>query len=239
MVELKRRLEEAERELRWAKEGRKSAESRERLVRQELDATRSTGGGSSGGGDAAHVQRLESLLETYRAEIEGLSRDSRDVEDRVTRGAGLVKADELAAAQERTRALEQELVMHQGTIDALTAANNSLDAEVSELMQRLASGEFNPERERCLELRGNPAAKIHAVRTAQLDELREENQALLARLADLDREVPDASAAGRGLVPRESYDKVAKEKEELEIAHEKRLRRLKEVSWNLCTSVPS
>jgi mitotic spindle assembly checkpoint protein MAD1 len=118
----------------------------------------------------------------------------------------------------------------QETVTDLTAANTSLDAEVTELMRRVWSGEFNPERERCLELKANPAAKIHAVRTEQLDNLKAENAALLDRLADMDKEPSSSgSADARGLVPRISYDRLQKEKTDLEAAHEKRLRRLKEI----------
>lgn len=92
-------------------------------------------------------------------------------------------------------------------------------------MKRVASGEFNPERERCLELAANPAAKVRAVRTQQLEDLRAENAALLERL----------SGAGEA-VPLESYERLVKEKAEMEAAHAKRLMRLKEVSLfdNMC-----
>jgi len=121
----------------------------------------------------------------------------------------------------------------QETVTQLTAANTTLDAEVAELMRRVWSGEFNPERERCLELKANPAAKIHAVRTEQLENLKSENAALLDRLAEVDKEpsgsASSSSAEARGLVPRISYDRLLKEKTDLEAAHEKRLRRLKEI----------
>lgn len=97
-------------------------------------------------------------------------------------------------------------------------------------MRRVASGEFNPERERCLELRGNPAAKIHAVRTERLESLKAENAALLDRLAEVDKESASAESEGHGLVPRITYDRLVKENADMEAAHEKRLRRLKEVS---------
>lgn len=86
-------------------------------------------------------------------------------------------------------------------------------------MKRVASGEFNPQRERCLELAANPAAKVKAVRTQQLEELKSENAALLERLA----------GAGEA-VPLQTYERLVKEKSELEAAHAKRLMRLKEVS---------
>lgn len=228
MVELRRRMDEAERELRWAKEGRRSAEMREKLAREELDVAFSAGTGAGSSGDTA---QLEALLKSYRSQLEALARDSRDAEERIARGAGMVNADELAAAQHLAASLEKDLTARQETIDALTAANTGLDAEVAELMLRLGSGEFNAQRERCLELRGNPAAKIRAVRQEKLDKLELENAALLERLAEVDP-VPENASLGRGgagLVPRESFDRLASEKAAQEEAHEKRLRRLKEI----------
>lgn len=127
----------------------------------------------------------------------------------------------------------------------LTAANTTLDAEVADLMRRVASGEYNPATERVLEMRDNPASRAHAVRTQQLDELRAENAALLARLKDVDQGVP--AGEGVSLVPRESYDRLLKEKEELVASHAKRLQRLKEVctleiknvAWNDADAVRS
>lgn len=224
-LEATRRAEEAERELRWAKEGRRSAEARESLARKELE----TRGGGSGGGDA---QQLQGLVDQYKRELEAMSRDSRDVETRLELGAGLVKATELEAAQERASQLEkggllsylltEDIEELQETITQLNAANTTLDAEVSELMRRVASGEYNPAKERCVELLANPAAKVRAIRQAQLDDLLAENTALLERMATLDQ--PGASG-----VPRESYDRLEKEKNEQQAAHEKRLLRLKEV----------
>jgi mitotic spindle assembly checkpoint protein MAD1 len=122
------------------------------------------------------------------------------------------------------------------TIEELTSANNALDAEVSDLMRRVASGEYNPSTERCIEFKNNPAAKATAVRTEALERLKSENDALLERLAVVDKTpvtVVGQGASGSnkdGLVPRESFERVVRDKEEMERAHAKRLLRLKEVS---------
>ncbi|WOO77161.1 Spindle assembly checkpoint component mad1 [Vanrija pseudolonga] len=230
---LAKRAEEAERELRWAKEGRRRAEVQESLARNELQSYVELGtnpSSASGSGDsAARVTQLESLLESYKSQLEGLARDTRDVEDRVSRGAGLVKLSELEEAREAISRHEAAATELQQTIDQLIEANTKLDAEVTNLMQRVASGEYNPARERLLELRNNPAAKIHAVRTEQLEALKAENTALLGRLAAVDNEPAGQDAESRGLVPRESFDRLVKEKTDQEAAHEKRLLRLKEI----------
>lgn len=124
--------------------------------------------------------------------------------------------------------LTTEIETLNSTIEELNAANSTLDGEVTELMKRVASGEFNPARERCLELAANPAAKVKAVRAQQLEELKAENAALLERLA----------GAGEA-VPLMVYEKLVQERDDMKINHEKRLQRLKEVSWLIITPWPS
>ena len=63
--------------------------------------------GFSSGDQATRVTQLETLVETYRTELEGISRDSRDVEARLTHGAGLVKQSALDAAQAAVAQLER------------------------------------------------------------------------------------------------------------------------------------
>jgi hypothetical protein len=95
-------------------------------------------------------------------------------------------------------------------------------------MRRVASGEYNPEKERCIELSVNPASKIKAIRSEELAKLKRENEALLDRLSD----AGSASTGEKGGIPVESFERLRKEKEDLEKAHAKRLQRLKEVSWS-------
>ncbi|WVQ75806.1 hypothetical protein IAR50_005439 [Cryptococcus sp. DSM 104548] len=224
--EISSKLQESERELRWAQEGRESAERREALIRQEVDVLRSSGAG--GGADAAEMDRL---LQTYRGMLETMQRDSRLVEEKIAQGQGLVKADDLANAQERISQLESDVVELDKTVEELTTANTHLDAEVSSLMCRVASGEFNPATERCLQLRNNPESKMQFIRKQELVDLQKENDELLERLAELDSMLSGQGMSGNaqeGMVPRPSYERLKKEKEDNETAHEKRLTRLKE-----------
>ena len=66
-----------------------------------------------------------------------------------------------------------------------------------------------------------------------MDRLKSENEALIKRLRDLEQSgVVDAQARGEELVPRESWEVLRKEKEELEEVvkqKEKRLLRLQQV----------
>ncbi|WVR04777.1 hypothetical protein IAU60_001789 [Kwoniella sp. DSM 27419] len=236
IAQLTSRAEEAERELRWAKEGRASAERREELARQEAERVRSAGQdfrmpGGVIGDQSSKVAELESLVELYRNELEAMSRDSREVEDRIAKGQGLVKSSELETAWATIEQLQQDMAALEATISELTSANTRLDGEVNDLMRRVASGEYNPATERCIELRTNPAAKIMTVRKQALDDLLEENQQLIARLKELETQ-PGAGTGLEGMVPRSSYDRLEKEKAELQEAHAKRLLRLKEIFTN-------
>jgi mitotic spindle assembly checkpoint protein MAD1 len=121
-----------------------------------------------------------------------------------------------------------EITALQSTITELTTANTTLDAEVTDLMRRVASGEYNPAKERCIEFANNPAAKEKTIRRAELDALRKENEVLLEEIQAL--EDNQGIKAGEGFVPRESWERLRKEKEEMEAGHTKRLQRLKEVS---------
>ena len=200
-------------------------------------------GGVSSSDQSARVRQLESLLQTYKSEVEGISRDSKDVEARLTQGAGLVKQTDLEESQAEVERLRDGksvadelkrliLALETGSlhsiISELTTANTTLDAEVNDLMRRVASGEYNPQNERCLELRNNPSAKIQGVRNLQLETLVKENEALLERLRTAGQTASDV-ANEPSVVPRDSYERLKKEKEALEQNHAKRLMRLKEV----------
>jgi len=54
---------------------------------------------------SGRVRQLENLLDGYKAQLEAIAHDSRDLEDRLTQGAGLVKQSALDEALERTSQL--------------------------------------------------------------------------------------------------------------------------------------
>ena len=55
--------------------------------------------GASATDQSRRIRQLEGLLKTYKSELDAISRDSRDVEARLTQGAGLVKQTDLEEAQ--------------------------------------------------------------------------------------------------------------------------------------------
>jgi regulator of replication initiation timing len=171
-------------------------------------------GGLGSSDQSARIRQLEHLVKEYKAELESHSRDSRDIEEKI--------AKVLDEAQSQIQSLQSQITSFESTLSELQNANTTLDAEVNDLMRRVASGEYNPKSERVIEFQNNPAAKIMAVRNQVLEDLRKENEALLRS--------GGGGGGGEGSVPRESWERLCKEKEELEKGHAKRLMRLKEVS---------
>jgi hypothetical protein len=55
---------------------------------------------------SVHVAQLQKQIELYKAELSAVARDSRDLEDRLTAGAGLVKQAMLDEAVERAEFLQ-------------------------------------------------------------------------------------------------------------------------------------
>lgn len=72
------------------------------------------------------------------------------------------------------------------------------------------------------------------MRKETLEKLRGENGALVERIKELEGRVGAGVTSGgeaHGMVPRETYERLKDEFEEKERGHEKRLLRLKEVSF--------
>ena len=90
-------------------------------------------------------------------------------------------------------------------------------------------------------MKENPAQQWFDLRQEVMDRLKNENEALLKRLKDLE-EQGVRSQSGEDLVPRESWEVVNQEKEELEQTvkqKEKRLLRLQQVrsKWRFSPSL--
>lgn len=89
-----------------------------------------------------------------------------------------------------------------------------------------------------LSMRQNPAQEWEDLSRAAMDRLKSENEALLKRLKDLESSgaVSGSANSNDGFVPRESWEGLHQEKEELEDSlkqMEKRLMRLKQVRERL------
>ncbi|KAJ3755783.1 mitotic checkpoint protein-domain-containing protein [Lentinula raphanica] len=125
-------------------------------------------------------------------------------------------------------------------------ALDAVEQELFDLRGEVAGGRHIPPNTRVLEMAHNPHAEWEASRTAVLERLKGENQALLKRLTEVEAALKEADVAKTqspgtqshlnedpsALVPKESLDLAIKEKEELEntlVQKEKRLLRLQQV----------
>lgn len=115
---------------------------------------------------------------------------------------------------------------------------DKLEQTLFELQGEIGGGRHLPPGVRVLSLRDNPASQWDDLSRKALDRMKEENEALLNRLKEVESQVgsgPKRSVADGDeddLVPRKSFEVVVSEKEELEEMlkqKEKRLLRLKQV----------
>jgi mitotic spindle assembly checkpoint protein MAD1 len=116
-----------------------------------------------------------------------------------------------------------------------------LEQTLFDLRGEIGAGRHVPPGVRVLSLRTNPAQEWADLRQAALDRLKEENTALLQRLAMLEAEgarapkdpsSTDATDASAALVPRASWEAVCQEKAQLEDElkqKDKRMLRLRQV----------
>ena len=95
---------------------------------------------------------------------------------------------------------------------------------------RLGSGEYNTKVWRAIELGGNPAARDYAIRKETLEKLKQENEALIAKVTDMQRAGASSSDSSEKTVPVEVFERLREEQETEKALHEKRLLRLREVS---------
>lgn len=110
----------------------------------------------------------------------------------VRRISRLRMPSELDEARNELALMEQEL--------------EALSTQVEQLEENQGiRGAYNPETTKVLEFRDSPDRVEHAIRTATLERLKNENQALLRRLGDMERGALAQQGAGvQQLVPRES-----------------------------------
>jgi mitotic spindle assembly checkpoint protein MAD1 len=111
---------------------------------------------------------------------------------------------------------------------------DELEQELHDLQGDVISGNHLPPGVRVLSMKENPAQQWADLSKAAMDQLRGENQALLERLAELEKNgVRSEGGSDRAeLVPRESWEILKQEKEALESTvkdKEKRLLRLQQV----------
>ncbi|KIJ05303.1 hypothetical protein PAXINDRAFT_141378, partial [Paxillus involutus ATCC 200175] len=188
------------------------------------------------------VHHLEQSLTEYKAANTQLqdALDAMDSDD-ATGGTRLTRKElrlemeqHRVVAQEATKALDIVRV----TVKAREDKVEELEQTLFELRGKIGAGNHVPPGIRVLCLRDNPAQQWSDLRQSVMDRLKNENEALIRRLRELessgavaDTQAPGASR-GEELVPRESWEVLHQEKEELEEVvkqKEKRLLRLQQV----------
>lgn len=183
------------------------------------------------------IQHLEALLADYKSRI-------AELEKEITEGGGRLQngpsRKELADA---LRAVQEEKLQAQKALEEAESANAQLEEKLEHVEQALfelrgevGGGRHVPPGTRVLALRDNPAQQWADTRQAVLDRLKAENEALLARLKELEEHGVVSGGEGEekreSFVPRESWEAVSREKEELlaEVRKKEKLYiRLKEV----------
>ncbi|KAJ6610457.1 spindle assembly checkpoint component Mad1 [Mycena sp. CBHHK59/15] len=183
------------------------------------------------------VQQLESLLEGYKSANLRLTQQLDEVVDR----------EPVSITTERKQELEKERTARLQVQEALDAALSEsksqlekieqLEQELFELGGEIAGGRHVPPGVRILTLRDTPDMPLRdtpELRQTMMDRLKEENAALIHRIGALQRGGARAEGVPDGdhLVPKESWDAVCKERDDLlgvVKQKETRLKRLKEV----------
>ncbi|GAA5836698.1 hypothetical protein JCM11251_002702 [Rhodosporidiobolus azoricus] len=175
----------------------------------------------------ARISELESLLEVHKRELARLTEQANHWQGLVERYGG--STTEIIDLEERERrerersegqeavgrSLEEQLRLNEELQRELDEARNelaileqeldSLSAQIEQLEENQGiRGAYNPATHKVLEFANSPDRVEHAIRQATLDGLRGENEALLKRVADLERGGVLRGEKVQELVPRES-----------------------------------
>ncbi|TFK35138.1 spindle assembly checkpoint component Mad1 [Crucibulum laeve] len=188
------------------------------------------------------IQQLEALLQEYKAtnlqlakEIDALGGSSSSLGQGQSREALSSEVEkerlEKAALQKVLEEAESETKLHLEKIE-------ELEQTLFELGGEMAGGRHVPPGVRVLSMKDNPEQQWFDLRQAAMDRLKGENEALIKRLKELEESgfIGGGSVSnqqpGEELVPRESWELVTREKNELEETvkqKEKRLLRLQQI----------
>ncbi|THH32692.1 hypothetical protein EUX98_g1543 [Antrodiella citrinella] len=186
------------------------------------------------------VSYLETLLAEYKDNSMKLEKQISDLGGDPTSGS-----DDFRPRQEVVNELKEEKAKRakaETALQEVTAAEEKYLAQIEDLSQTLfelqgevGAGRHLPPGVRVLSLRDNPASQWEDLSRKAMERVKEENDALLKRLKEVEAKVgnvPSNQHDAEELVPRQSFEVVMQEKEELEEAlkqKEKRLLRLKQI----------
>ncbi|KAF4607616.1 coiled-coil domain-containing protein mad1 [Pleurotus pulmonarius] len=173
------------------------------------------------------VNQLEEMVDEYRKANDGLIKSLDDIGvDPLSGGKDIQRLkQELSETQSARATLESDLKARQEETQEQLARIDKLEQELFELSGEVAGGRHVPPGVRVLSMKDNPEEKWFNLRQEALDRLRGENEALMARLRELEDQqppispnnvptpssntpnAPNASTSSPAhLVPRESYE---------------------------------
>ncbi|KAJ8689494.1 coiled-coil domain-containing protein mad1 [Pleurotus ostreatus] len=176
------------------------------------------------------VKQLEEMVDEYRKANDRLMKSLDDIGVDPLSGGKDIQGlkQELSEAQSARVALESDLKARQEETQEHLARIDKLEQELFELSGEVAGGRHVPPGVRVLSMKDNPEEKWFNLRQEALDRLRGENEALMARLRELEDQqpalpsnnmpppssntlntpnTPNAPASAPAhLVPRESYE---------------------------------
>ncbi|KAI0697999.1 MAD-domain-containing protein [Cytidiella melzeri] len=221
-----RRMQLSEREVRYLKD---------MLASYEAEASEE--GSKTVDATSESVRRMEALVTDYKATIDKLEAEIKDLGgDPSTLGGGRPRQellDELKLAKSATTKAEQALLKAEAATEKHLEQIEELEQTLFELQGEIGGGRHVPPGVRVLSLADNPAQQWLDLSQAAMERLKTENEALLNRLRDLENSgVVSDPGSHQDLVPRESWEAVTREKEDLEDTlkqKEKRLMRLQQV----------
>jgi mitotic spindle assembly checkpoint protein MAD1 len=158
---------------------------------------------------AKRIQELEGLAEEYRKEVETLHQHMTKLElnppEPVSAGVKRPREDD---ADERMGELLRKNRQLQETNGGLQTQITVLETEIGAKKKQLDSVKSSS-RFRVLELKDNPTSQAHAIKQANLDALKQENETLAAQLrGNLPIAVGQESQAPDYLVPRASLHRL-------------------------------
>lgn len=163
----------------------------------------------------AEEVRLAQQVQHYRALSEKLGGTTGEIAVReAAQDPSSAVGSSLKALLEKNAALEEEIAELVRDNDALNGDLEALEAQLEALATLRAQGNFDRSTTRCLELAGNPEGVDREVRESTLSQLKAENAALVARIDVLEKRA--GVAAGEGMVPRESWERLGSEVKRLE-----------------------
>ncbi|KAJ7093951.1 spindle assembly checkpoint component Mad1 [Mycena belliarum] len=199
-----------------------------------------TGEPVTGGGiRAEQVQNLEALLQDYKAANIRLSQQVNEAAQREPADVTEARVRELDTERAARTAAQEALDTALAEVKAQAMTIDRLEQELFELSGEIAGGRHVPPGVRVLSLADTPELLLRdapQAREAETARVRGENAALLQQLAALQaggaRAEEGSGNDAENLVPRESWDAVCNERDDLQKVvrqKETRLKRLQEV----------